>query len=123
VLAAHGRGLMASALALSGGRSPMDRAGNSLARERVRAFLRARHSDAALTVDDIARACLSSRRTLYRLFEGVPGGVAQLLRQARVEHAKALLHADPGRPLESIAPACGFAGEHHSPGLSGRRRA
>jgi transcriptional regulator GlxA family with amidase domain len=59
----------------------------------------------------VARACLVSRRTLYRLFEGVPGGVSGLLRHIRVEHAQALLRADPSRPLNSVAAACGFAGE------------
>jgi transcriptional regulator GlxA family with amidase domain len=71
-LAAHGRGLMASALLLSDGRTPHD-AASSLAT--VQGYLRMKHSDPDLTIDDVARACLVSRRTLYRLFEGVPGGV------------------------------------------------
>jgi AraC-like DNA-binding protein len=110
-LAAHGRGLMASALMLSSGRVSQANAAGSLARQRVHAFLRTRHSDPALTVDDVARACLMSRRTLYRLFEGTPGGVWSLLRRIRIEHAQALLRADTSRPLESVALACGFAGE------------
>jgi AraC-like DNA-binding protein len=110
-LAAHGRGLMASALMISSGRVPQEAAGISLARQRVHAFLRAQHGDPALTVDDVARACLISRRTLYRLFEGTPGGIWSLLRKIRVEHAQALLRADTSRPLDAIARACGFAGE------------
>jgi transcriptional regulator GlxA family with amidase domain len=65
----------------------------------------------ALTVDDVARACLISRRTLYRLFEGTHGGIGRLLREIRVEHAQALLRTDTSRPLDAIALACGFAGE------------
>jgi AraC-like DNA-binding protein len=109
-LAAHGRGLMASALTLSTGR-PLSRLASSLAQERVHAFLRSRHSDPDLCIDDIARVCLVSRRSLYRLFETDPGGVSGLLRRIRIEHAQALLRADPFRPVESIASACGFAGE------------
>jgi AraC-like DNA-binding protein len=107
-LAAHGRGLMTSALLLSDGRTPHDPA-TSLAT--TRGYLRTNHSDPDLTIDDVARACLVSRRTLYRLFEGVPGGVSGLLRHIRVDHAQALLRADPSRPLTSVAAACGFAGE------------
>lgn len=107
-LAAQGRGLMASALTLSAGRVPR---GDVLTRHRVEAFLRARHADPELTVDDVARAFLISRRTLYRLFDGTPGGVGTVLRRIRVDHAKSLLLADPQRPLEAIAGACGFAGE------------
>lgn len=110
-LAAHGRGLMASALLLSSGRVGQANATGSLARQQVVAFLRARHGDPTLSVDDVAHACLISRRTLYRLFEGTPGGVGSLLRRIRIEHAQALLCADTSRSLESIALACGFAGE------------
>jgi AraC-like DNA-binding protein len=108
-LAAHGRGLMTSALLLSDGRTPHDHPASSLAT--TRGYLWMKHSDPDLTIDDVARACLVSRRTLYRLFEGVPGGVGGLLRHIRVEHAQALLRADPSRPLNSVAAACGFAGE------------
>ncbi|GAA4669179.1 MULTISPECIES: helix-turn-helix domain-containing protein [Amycolatopsis] len=107
-LAGQGRGLMASALALSAGRAPR---GNVLDRQRVSSFLRTAHTDPELSVDDVARAFAISRRTLYRLFEDTPGGVLALLRRIRVEHAKSLLRADPRRPLESVAHACGFAGE------------
>jgi transcriptional regulator GlxA family with amidase domain len=102
---------MASALMISSGRAPHDNAASSLTRQRVHAFLRARHGDPVLTADDVARACLISRRTLYRLFEGAPGGVGSMLREIRVEHAQALLRAGPSRPLGAIALACGFAGE------------
>jgi AraC-like DNA-binding protein len=99
-LAAHGRGLMASALLLSDERTPHD-AASSLAT--ARGYLRMKHSDPDLTIDHVARACLVSRRTLYRLFESVPGGVGGLLRHIRVEHAQALLRADPSRSLTSVA--------------------
>jgi AraC-like DNA-binding protein len=110
-LATHGRGLMALALLVSSGRGRQADASGSLARQQVVAFLRARHGDPTLRVDDVAHACLISRRALYRLFEGTPGGVGSLLRRIRIEHAQALLRADTSRSLESIALACGFAGE------------
>lgn len=111
LLAVHGRGLMASALLLSSGRIGQATATGALARQQVVALLRARHGDPTLTVDDVAHACLISPRTLYRLFEGTPGGVGSLLRRIRIERAQALLRADTSRSLESIALACGFAGE------------
>jgi AraC-like DNA-binding protein len=82
-----------------------------MARQQVLAFLRARHGDPGLGVDDVAHACMISRRTLYRLFEGTPDGIGGLLRGIRIEHARALLLSDASRPAESIALACGFAGE------------
>lgn len=107
-LAGQGRGLLAAALALSAGRPTRD---EILTRHRIQAFLRTHHGDPELTVDDVAHAFLISKRTLYRLFDGTPGGVATLLRRVRVEHAKSLLRTAPARPLESVALACGFAGE------------
>jgi AraC-like DNA-binding protein len=110
-VAAHGRGLFASVLTLATGHPLREHPASSLARERARAFLRSRHSDPDLCVDDIARGCLVSRRSLYRLFETDPGGVSGILRRVRIEHAQALLRVDPFRSVESIASACGFAGE------------
>jgi AraC-like DNA-binding protein len=110
-LAARGRGLMTSALLLADGRTPHNHAGSSLTRAQVLSSLRTKHSNPKLTIDDVARTCLVSRRTLYRLFEGVPGGVSGLLRHIRVEHAQVLLRADPSRSLTSVAAACGFARE------------
>ncbi len=110
-LAAHGRSLMASVLLVFSGRVGQANATGSLARRQVVALLRARHGDPTLSVDDVAHACLVSWRTLYRLFEGTPGGVGSLLRRIRIEHAQALLRVDSSRSLESIALACGFAGQ------------
>ncbi|MEV4313835.1 helix-turn-helix domain-containing protein [Actinocrispum sp. NPDC049592] len=107
-LATQGRGLMASALTLSAGRNPHS---EILTRQHIQAFLRTHHADPDLSVDDVAAAFLISRRTLYRLFDGTPGGVGTVLRRIRVEHAKSLLRTQHGRPLQSIALACGFAGE------------
>jgi AraC-like DNA-binding protein len=94
---------LASVLLLSSGRVRQANATGSLARQQVVAFLRARHGDPTLSVDDVAHACLISRRTLYRLFEGSLDGVGSLLRRIRIEHAQALLRADTSRSLESIA--------------------
>ncbi|MCW2937097.1 MAG: hypothetical protein JWN00_82, partial [Actinomycetia bacterium] len=110
-LATHGRGLIASVLTLATGHPLQERPASSLTLERVRVFIRSRYGDPDLCVDDIARACLVSRRSLYRLLETEPGGVSGLLRRVRIEHAQALLRADPFRSVESIALACGFTGE------------
>jgi AraC-like DNA-binding protein len=110
-LAVHGRGLIAAVLTLATGHPLQERPASSLTLERVRVFIRSRHGDPDLCVDDIARACEVSRRSLYRLFETEPGGVSGLLRRLRIEHAQALLRADPSWSVESIALACGFTGE------------
>ncbi|MFD3507600.1 helix-turn-helix domain-containing protein [Nocardia sp. NPDC058666] len=110
-LAAHSVPLLASALALTAGQLPGELGMHALSRRRVLAFMQQRCIDPTLTVDDIARACLLSRRALYRLFDGSDVGVMARLWSFRVERAKTLLLADPQRPGATIAGLAGFANE------------
>jgi hypothetical protein len=54
----------------------------------------------------VAKACYASRRTLYRM--SGDEGVAARLRRMRIEHAQAILVAEPGLPVASVGFVCGF---------------
>ncbi|MEO0556902.1 MAG: helix-turn-helix domain-containing protein, partial [Bacteroidota bacterium] len=72
-----------------------------------------RMDDETLTVDDLAEALGMSRSTLYRRLEGVLEGTpVDLLREARLGRAAALLDADAGTVSE-IAYAVGFKSVSH----------
>ncbi|MEV6069760.1 AraC family transcriptional regulator [Nocardia sp. NPDC052001] len=105
-------GMLSSAVLLATGRNSPAPSDSLYTRQQVLAYLRKRYTDPELTVDEVAHACLVSRRTLYRLCEGF-GGPAALVRRMRVEHARRLLRADPNRPLAAIAAASGFATDRH----------
>lgn len=109
-LAPHAVGLLTSALGLAA-RGVATEPTAALARQRVRVVLNARLADPRLSLDAVAEACHLSRRSLVRLFADEPEGVAGTLRRMRVDRARALLRADPRRPVAAIAVACGFAGE------------
>jgi len=113
VLADNGVKLLASAVTLAGGALPTGQSAQALSREQVLSFMRSRCTDPALTVDEIARACLVSRRSLYRLFDETGDGLSTVLRRMRVECAQVLLLRDTGRSTSSIALASGFASERH----------
>ncbi|MFD3744549.1 helix-turn-helix domain-containing protein [Nocardia sp. NPDC058633] len=113
VLAESGVKLLASAVRLASGEIPTGEPAQALSREQVLAFMRTRCADPSLTIDDIARACLVSRRTLYRLFGDVEDGLSAVLRRMRVECARTLLVRYPGRATATIAIASGFASERH----------
>lgn len=113
VLADNGVKLLASAVRLASGEIPSGQPAQALSREQVLAFMRTRCADPSLTIDDIARACLVSRRTLYRLFGDVEDGLSAVLRRMRVECARTLLARDPGRATATVALASGFASERH----------
>lgn len=72
--------------------------------------LRQRYTDPALTVDEVARACHISRRTLFRLF-GIGRSYHATLRDLQVRHAQRLLARDASRQLAEVAFASGFAAE------------
>ncbi|GAB3207391.1 AraC family transcriptional regulator [Nocardia tengchongensis] len=112
VLEAQVTSMLSSALLLANGQSSPAPADSVFTRQQVLAVLRRRYTDPDLTVDEVAHACLVSRRTLYRVCEEI-GGPAALVRQMRVEHARRLLRADPQRPLSAIAAASGFATDRH----------
>lgn len=81
-------------------------------RQLVLGYMRQHCTRPDLTVDEIARACLISRRTLYRVCEGF-GEPGAILRRMRVEHARKLLRANPTRALAAIAADSGFATDRH----------
>ncbi|MFD3705058.1 helix-turn-helix domain-containing protein [Nocardia sp. NPDC058658] len=110
-LAAHSMPLLASTLALTSGQLPGELGERAHARLRVRDVLRRRCGDPTLTVDDIARECLLSRRALYRLFEDGEPGVMERLWSIRVERAKSLFAAYPDRTVAAVAAESGFATE------------
>ncbi|WP_024802793.1 helix-turn-helix domain-containing protein [Nocardia sp. BMG51109] len=113
VLGEHAVDLMASAVLLACGGRLTERSAQALVRQQVLAFVRSHYTEPDLTTDRIARACAVSRRTLYRLFEHVEGGVGAMVRRRRIGTAQVLLRAGRVRSLESIAAACGFASDRH----------
>ncbi|MFE3188665.1 AraC family transcriptional regulator [Nocardia sp. NPDC059240] len=112
VLESHVTAMLSSAVLLANGQSSPAPADSLYTRQQVLAVLRRRYTDPDLTVDEVAHACLVSRRTLYRVCEDI-GGPAALVRRMRVEHARRLLRADPNRPLSAVAAASGFATDRH----------
>ncbi|WP_446224363.1 AraC-like ligand-binding domain-containing protein [Nocardia sp. IBHARD005] len=110
-LAIHTVPMVVSAMALTAGELPVGPGAQVLAREQVLAFMSSRCGDPALTVDDIARGCLLSRRALYRLFDGDCTGVMGRLWSMRVTRAEALFRADPTRSCAAIAAQAGFSTE------------
>ncbi|PRX47076.1 AraC-like DNA-binding protein [Prauserella shujinwangii] len=108
-LVPHAVGLLSAAASHAARSAPAPPAAEAWARERVLEFLRRNLADPALDADTVAGACAVSRRTLYRIVGA--DGVAGQLRRMRIERARALLLADPGRPVGSVAAACGFASE------------
>ncbi|MGW5310516.1 helix-turn-helix domain-containing protein [Nocardia thailandica] len=111
-LTSTGTELILETMAHTLGRDTADRHGPDALRERVRAFVRRHSGDPDLTVEDIARGCMLSRRTLYRVTERL-GGPAELLRTVRIDNARRLLVAHPGREVATIARWCGFRTDRH----------
>jgi AraC-like DNA-binding protein len=109
-LAPHALGLLTSTLALAAGTTATVDS-TAVDRERVLAHLAAHSADPRLDADRVAEVCHLSRRTLFRLFEGAPEGLADVLRRLRVTAAQDLLRTQPRLPLATVAGRCGFAGE------------
>ncbi|MGV9411116.1 AraC family transcriptional regulator [Nocardia sp. NPDC003693] len=112
VLASDAPGMLASAVLLASGSAAPTHTEAQAMRQQILAYIRKHFANPDLTVDDIARACLISRRTLYRVCAGFgePGGI---IRRMRIEHARRLLRADPTRAMSGTAAACGFANDRH----------
>ncbi|MFC4124763.1 hypothetical protein [Nocardia rhizosphaerae] len=72
--------LFGSAVLLAAGARPVDTPAETLGREQVLAFLRDHCTNPELTIDDVARACLLSRRSLFRLFDGPGDSLGTTLR-------------------------------------------
>ncbi|MFC7426775.1 helix-turn-helix domain-containing protein [Nocardia tengchongensis] len=112
VFGSDAAGMMASALLLSTGESAPAPTDSLYTRQQVLAFIRKNFTNPDLTVDEIAHACLLSRRTLYRVCEGF-GEPGALVRRTRIAHARRLIRADPTRSLASVAAASGFSTDRH----------
>lgn len=110
-LAPHALALLTSALTLAGGTARPGERPSAVDRQRVLAHLAAHSADPRLDADAVARACHVSRRTLFRLFEGEPEGLGDVLRRLRVTAAQDLLRAQPQLPLATVGARSGFAGE------------
>lgn len=112
VLAGDAPGMLASAVLLAAGSAAPTPTEAQNMRRQVLAHIRKHFANPDLTVDEIARACLISRRTLYRVCAGF-GEPGAIIRRMRIEHARRLLRADPSRSMAGTAAACGFANDRH----------
>lgn len=75
----------------------------------VRWFIDQNYADPGLSVDDIARRFMISRRYLEKLFAAIDDGApAAYLRRQRLRRAAVLLAAYPQMKVESIAREVGF---------------
>lgn len=112
VVGSEGAAMLGSALLLAAGRNTVAQSDSLYTRRQVLTYMRRRFTDPDLTVDEIAHACLLSRRSLYRVCEGF-GGPAAMVRRMRIEHARKLLRQQHGRSVAAIAAACGFTTERN----------
>ncbi|MFD6162872.1 helix-turn-helix domain-containing protein [Nocardia sp. NPDC060256] len=112
-LAEHGTGLLASMMSLSAGVTPSGPPAQTLTKQTVLAFIHRNYTNPELTAEQIAHACMMSRRSLYRLFEDTEHGIGTRLLRMRLDHARKLLRTQPSRSLASVAAASGFASERH----------
>ncbi|UGT41499.1 AraC family transcriptional regulator [Nocardia yamanashiensis] len=104
--------MLSSAVLLATGNSSPAPPDSLYTRRQVLSYIRSHFTEPNLTVDEIARACLISRRTLYRVCEGF-GEPGTIMRRMRIEHARRLIRADSTRSMTSIASASGFATDRH----------
>ncbi|MDR6867943.1 AraC-like DNA-binding protein [Microbacterium resistens] len=64
--------------------------------------------DSRFTIDDLARACGVSRRTIYRVYADHSTSPSEELRRKRLERALDVLENNPGTSLAGVAAASGF---------------
>ncbi|AXB45600.1 helix-turn-helix domain-containing protein [Amycolatopsis albispora] len=100
-----------------GPRRPGASRSGSTRRLEVERFILRHLADPGLSVTSVASAHAVSRRRLYQLFEdtGEGGGIAEFIRQARMDRARELL-ADPAHreePIAQVAARCGFVNAAH----------
>lgn len=110
VLLPHAVELLDTALSWAGG-TGRGEAPSAAVRERVHGFVRRHATEPGLDAAAVAAGCGVSRRTMYRALAAEGDSLAELIRSARVSHARRLVLAQPARPLAAVARACGFAGE------------
>lgn len=109
VLARHTPQLVAALIDLSTNMPVSEQAAYAHLKEQVAQFLRVNFRNPELTVDDIARACLVSRRTLFRVVGA--DGVAGRLRQLRLNSARGALLRNLEQSITAIAAEAGFRNE------------
>ncbi|QWF84073.1 Transcriptional activator NphR [Amycolatopsis sp. CA-230715] len=109
VLVPHAIGLLSAAASFAASAEPGPCAADALARQRVAEFLRRNFADPRLDASAVAHACKLSRRSLYRALGAE--GVAAQLRRIRIDRAKEVLRHAAGKPIGSVAAACGFGSE------------
>lgn len=80
-----------------------------LRHDEIQSFIRTHLADPDLDADTIATAVRTSRRSLYRLFEGTNTSVMELARSLRIDTARKLLLRYPNRPISAIARETGFS--------------
>ncbi len=83
---------------------------DAIRRGEALAYMRAHLTDPDLDSERIAAGLHLSRRTLFRLFEGTGESVMGQLRSLRLERARLMLRAQPGKPISAIALELGFSG-------------
>lgn len=110
-LAPHAVGLIGSLLGWAGARESTAVLPDFVRRDHVISFLSTHLGDPQLDIDAIARGCLMSRRTLFRLFEDNEYSVMGQLRVLRVESAMMMLRNKPDRPISAVARVCGFTSQ------------
>ncbi|MFC9897660.1 helix-turn-helix domain-containing protein [Nocardia sp. NPDC127579] len=111
ILASSALDLMGSAVSLTARTLPIDTCADALGREHIMSYLRQRCTDPDLSIDEVARACHISRRTLFRLFKGAGDSYTGTVRKLRVRHAKTLLTREQSIPPALVAFESGFASE------------
>lgn len=74
----------------------------------ARWFLEQHHADVGLTIDDVARHFMISRRYLETIFKRSGDAPAGYLRRVRLHRAAELLTARPRSPVAQIAAEVGF---------------
>lgn len=73
------------------------------------AYIEAHLAEPNLSIDQVARAVKCSRATLYRIFSAEGIGVAEYIRDCRLDRARALIErAHPDVPISEIAVRCGI---------------
>jgi len=90
-------------------RKPVDEA--DLLFEAASKLIEARHHEADLTPEVVAKSLRCSRTTLYRAFSGRGLTVAGLLRDTRMRHVVRALALPDTRTIAEIAHACGFGSD------------
>lgn len=89
--------------------SPSAHAPDAVLRGEVLAFMRMHFTDPELNAESIAAGIHTSRRTLYRLFEGTGQSITGHLRALRIDSAKNVFVAQRDKPIATVAFELGFS--------------